>query len=345
MQNIDLIRLVEKEKVISIIGMTKNSGKTTTLNYIIENLKSSKLLGLTSVGRDGETKDLVTATKKPRIFVPKGTLIATAKECLFNGDITREILKTTSISTSMGEIVICRALSDGFVEIAGPSTNSYLENIKKELTTSKCELLIVDGALDRKTFAGSFRDEGIILATGAALSPDINKVVEDTIYTIKLLNLDKPDNESIVESALKVLDEKKCGVINRDGSSKSVECITTMEAARNIAQIICESTTSIILKGALTDKLLIELGKLIDLTKIKNIIVEDGTKVFLTQEVLNRFEKQGGTLRALYPLRVVAVTVNPESPYGYEFNRNLFLEKIKEKTPIPVFDVVGGEKY
>ena len=54
---------------VSIIGMCKNAGKTTVLNRLIQELShSGQVLALTSIGRDGEDKDLVTGTKKPGIY-------------------------------------------------------------------------------------------------------------------------------------------------------------------------------------------------------------------------------------------------------------------------------------
>ena len=74
------------------------------LNWLLEQGKLQGVLGLTSIGRDGESTDIVTGTEKPGIFVREGTLIATAKDMLRLGDITKEILMTTGIPTPLGEV-------------------------------------------------------------------------------------------------------------------------------------------------------------------------------------------------------------------------------------------------
>ena len=116
----NLLRELESVKTMSIVGMCKNAGKTTTLNWILRQ-ETDRVLGLTSIGRDGESTDVVTGTEKPSIFVRRGTLVATAREMLRLGDVTKEILCTTGIPTPLGEVVIMRALSDGYVQLAGPS--------------------------------------------------------------------------------------------------------------------------------------------------------------------------------------------------------------------------------
>jgi len=86
----EILKLLKPYKSVSIIGMNKNVGKTTTLNHILKEARGSVSLGLTSIGRDGEELDRVTATEKPKIYIEKGTVIATAKQCLLNSDFTRE---------------------------------------------------------------------------------------------------------------------------------------------------------------------------------------------------------------------------------------------------------------
>ena len=58
----DTYDLLKDYKRVSIIGMEKNVGKTTVLNQLIEDIGMKKIVGLTSIGRDGEDTDVVTNT-------------------------------------------------------------------------------------------------------------------------------------------------------------------------------------------------------------------------------------------------------------------------------------------
>ena len=115
MTTAELVQQIQQVKSMSIVGMCKNAGKTTMLNWLLAHTGRRQVLGLTSIGRDGESTDVVTGTEKPSIFVPAGTLIATAKDMLRLGDVTQEILVTTGIPTPLGEVIIMRARSDGYV--------------------------------------------------------------------------------------------------------------------------------------------------------------------------------------------------------------------------------------
>ncbi len=218
----NIFDMIQKYDSISIIGMNKNVGKTTTLNHILREARGRISLGLTSIGRDGEELDRVTATEKPKIYIEEGTIIATAKQCLLNSDITREILKTTGFNTPMGEIIICRALSDGYVDLGGPSVNSYMVEICDELKRFGSELVIVDGALSRKTFASPSITNATILSTGAALSRSMLKVIEETSHTVKLLSLENEEDSPVLKLAREILNRGRIGIIHNARCAYSI---------------------------------------------------------------------------------------------------------------------------
>jgi len=74
-----LINEILKRKVIAIIGLEKNTGKTETLNFIVKHVSPQKRLALTSIGTDGEEKDLVFGTFKPSVYVDYGFVYTTTE--------------------------------------------------------------------------------------------------------------------------------------------------------------------------------------------------------------------------------------------------------------------------
>ena len=77
-EDVELLRLTGLQDLesLAIIGLSKNAGKTTCLNHIIAAWAEScqqRPLALTSVGRDGESEDILNGNPKPRIYVPMGT--------------------------------------------------------------------------------------------------------------------------------------------------------------------------------------------------------------------------------------------------------------------------------
>lgn len=338
-----ILELIRQYDSVSIIGMSKNVGKTTTLNQIIREAHGKFKLGITSIGRDGEELDLVTATAKPKIYIESGTVVATAKQCLLNSDITREILKTTGFNTPLGEIIICKALSDGYIDLSGPSVNSYMKEITKQLKKFGSDIVIIDGALSRKTFASPSITDATVLSTGAALSNNMNKVIEETSYAVKILSLESENDKKIISIAKKILLLANVGIIYKDNSYKVLDIATALASSKDIICCINCNVSHIIIKGVLSDKLLRDIMSVSNEYKDIVFLVEDGTKVFVQKDTLYRFQKQGGIIRVIAGINVVCVTANPNSPYGYEYDKVKFIECLRSSIDIPVFDVVGGD--
>lgn len=114
-----LLRQLHSVKTMSIVGMCKNAGKTTMLNWAAGAGKIAGCAGSDLHWPGRRVHRHCDRTEKPGIFVREGTLIATAKDMLRLGDITKEILMTTGIPTPLGEVVIVRARSAGHVQLAG----------------------------------------------------------------------------------------------------------------------------------------------------------------------------------------------------------------------------------
>jgi len=329
---------INKYKIISIIGLAKNVSKTTTLNYLIKNLESYKL-GLTSIGRDGEKYDVITQLPKPRIFIKVGTTVATARQSFEASKVKMEILKETKINTPLGEILILKALSDGLIELAGPSINKYLKEICVELKNLGCDLILIDGAFDRRSYATPVISDATILSTGASVSEDMQNVINLTVHTIELLNLESEKDNEIVDIAHEMLEKSKVGIIDNKKSIKLLDILTPLDAAKDISNVLDENSKYIVIKGAITDKLIEDLMSLTDKYKEITILVEDSTKLFLSKKIKEKFKKKGGILKVINPIKVIAVTINPTSPLGYNFEKETFLNLMKKNLNVPVYDL------
>jgi hypothetical protein len=337
-----ILKYIKKYKVISIIGMDKNVGKTTTLNYVIEKTRGYFSLGLTSVGVDGESKDSVTHTSKPRIYVPNNTIIATAKQCFLKSDITLEVIESTSFGTPLGNVIIAKALSEGYIELAGPSITSQMVEISSKLKALGAELVLIDGALSRKSTAVSELCDGVILATGAALSNKIDYVINETAHRIQLLSLEAIIDKEIIRISNEFKEERII-LINRDYTHRILNVSTALSASKEILENINNETMYILIRGIITDKLLLQI---MDSGKAGNgitIIAENGTKLFVNSDTFYRYLNTCGSIKVLNSINVFMLTCNPISPFGYQFDNKKFIEKLQQKINLPVINILGGD--
>lgn len=340
----DFFNNLSKFKVISIIGLAKNVSKTTTLNHIIKYLQGKCTIGLTSIGRDGERYDVITQLPKPRIFITKDVYVATAEQCSKDSEIEMDLVKRTGFNTPLGEVMIFKARGSGLIELAGPSINAHLSKIITDLFNLKCDIVLIDGAFDRKSFATPSISDATIISTGASVSEDIKQVVSITQHIVKILSLECENDEEIIKKSKEIIIKGKIGLIYKDNSISVLNLLTALGSGKEINQNLTENIKYLVINGSITDQLLENLMKSIKKYKNITILVEDATKLFITEKTFEKFKKKGGKLKVLNPIKIIAITVNPTSPTGINFNKTQFLELLKEKITIPIYDL-GPSDY
>ena len=339
-----LLQLIkDKYRIVSIIGMSKNSGKTVTLNKLIqEDMEEGIPIGMTSIGRDGESLDRVTETEKPRIFAEENTIIATTTSLLEMGDASIEILKVTPFTTPLGHVVIGRVKSPGYIEIAGPQSLRDIRYVCDIMLGLGARFVIIDGAIDRKSSAAPAISEATILSTGAILSRDINRVLEETIHTVDLLSLPQIEEDDL-EKARKLIFEDKIGVISKNGEIDIIPIDTALGKGHRIGEYLDEDSRYLVVPGSLVKGTLEDITRSTRAYKNIDIVVADGTKVFIPPKDYLFFKRIGISIKVAYPINLIGLTVNPYSPSGYFFEPKNFLEKMKEYIKdIPVMDIMLG---
>lgn len=338
-----LLNLINnKYTTISIVGMSKNSGKTVTLNHLIKEAEEANIpIGITSIGRDGEYKDVITELEKPRIYVDKGTIIATTTELLQLGSAEVEILKTTDYRTPMGNIVIVKVVSKGNIEIGGPQSLKELNEITKLMYSLGAKITIIDGALDRKSSAAPIISEATILSSGAILSRDMNKVVDATLHVVNLFNLPELEDNSIRDMIIDLNNENKIAVIDQNLNVNTLDLPTAIGGGKVIGNHIKEDSKYLVIPGSLVKDTIEDIINTTRRYRNVEIIVNDGTKIFVKPKEWIRFQRLGVNVKVLYPINLIGLTINPYSPMGYSFNPNEFLEKMKSKIQdVPIMDLM-----
>lgn len=328
-------------RTVSLVGMAKNAGKTMTLNHIIESaMEKDVTLGITSTGRDGEKEDIVTKTEKPTIYVERGTVIATAKELLLKCEAKVEILEATQYNTSLGEVIIGRTRSSGLVELAEPDINAHMKDVVNRMMGHGAELVLIDGAIDRKSAASPSITDATILSTGATISRNVEVVKNETIHQVELFQLEEVKDEAIKNIAKEIHEKKGYALVDQEGNIEELTIQTALGSGCIIGSAIKEDTTHVILSGSLVERTLSDIIEVSPYYKNVTFIVEDSTKIFIHRRSWKAFKNRGIRVEVVYPIRILAVTTNPYAPAGYFFDPKGFNEIMKKAlNPLPVIDV------
>jgi hypothetical protein len=333
-----LLRDIATEyKIVSVVGMAKNTGKTTTLNALISEAPEEGIrLGVTSAGRDGETEDLVTGTEKPKIFLPEGAIVTIPTELYAFADAGLEILRMTDYRTALGRVMLCEVADAGYAQVAGPVSATGQMGICAEMLALGAETVLIDGAVDRRSVAAPRASDAVILATGAALSGRMSEVAAETAHVIELYGLPTLCDEAALLEIAKHAEEKR--VLCLGGENKVLRLKTGLGAGSRIGEEIDEDSRYICLPGALTKGL--AEGIPAHLLRSAAFVVTDPTKIFMDRRTWRRLRDKGLRVFVLSGVKIAAITVNPYSPAGFSFDGGALIEAIAAMAGgIPVVDV------
>ena len=316
-----MLNIIKNYQTIGIVGLAKNTGKTTTLNYIIENYKSQKI-GLTSIGLDGESFDQITYLPKPKIYIYEHMVVATARSLLNDVKFTYRILEETNLQTALGPIVVIEAVTEGYIVLAGPTTNKELNKVIN-LIKKYVSVVLIDGAFNRMTFASVESMDAIILATGASISSDMNLTITKTKQVVSSFMLPKTNSMLDSKHKMAVKFENQIEYFKDKDLNKLIDSKDMIKAIE--------------FKGALTMK----MAEFLVLYKFKHmdIIVEDATKILLNPQAYEYLSYLNNKIFVLKQVPLIAITINPFSPTGNHYDKDLFLKEMNKEFTHPIYNI------
>jgi hypothetical protein len=324
--------LLSGTRALALVGLAKNTGKTETLAAILrEHAAADRLVGVTSIGRDGEEHDVIDARiDKPRVQLQQGSLVATTGALLRSSGVANERLARTGVRTPLGEVVLARLSEPGTVEVAGPSAATDVRAVSEQMLELGAEQVLIDGAIDRRAASSPDVADGLVLSTGAILSTDLEEVVARTRDAVELVRLPVAGENAA---------EQRITVARR---------LALDAEPTEIATLLREhpQTMTLQVEGALGERFLEGLlAACKDLgpptRRELRIVASDPTKVFLSHRGPGWYRRQGLCIEVLQVVGLKAITINPVAPQSHRFDSQQLRELIEAAIPdVPVLDVL-----
>jgi hypothetical protein len=354
---------------LSLIGIAKNVGKTTTTNRLLETLLSESFysageLALTSLGLDGEAIDALTGLTKPRYVPQAGLIVATTADLLRQAEregAQVEYLVQLPGRTALGPIIVARVLRPGRIIIAGPTLLRDLRHALDIIKSFGTRLSITDGAINRLGAASPDVSDACIVCTGASAgaTPQIaarrtadvlaRLATPQTRWTDVYRNKLAHSSQRRPEVRLLTFSADYPGEVPDDFLGLPASIADPADKAQWIVEQlrVFHEEMVFLLQGAFTEELSREL--LVRLSQQRadrqiELVVGDATKIFCHSVVLQRLAARGLHVRVADPLRILALTINPYTPEYQCTPQQLFDALIKELPADhpPILDVVSG---
>ena len=344
-----LSELTASARRLALVGLAKNTGKTEALNALLRELeRAGRHVGVTSVGRDGEERDVIDfRIHKPRINLPGGSLVATTDGLLRASGLPHELLQETNIRTPLGRVLIARLRGPGAVEVAGPSGAQQVREVADTMLGLGAEQVLIDGAIDRRAASSPDVADSLIVSTGAVLGEDIEDVVlqtKDAIELVRLPMLD-PAIAEPVRGVQGAAERRESFFLDEDRAPSVLPPRFVLSSdAERIAQALDANPTAgwLVVAGALPDRFLRHLVHAVHKRRRElTLVVSDATRVFLTKRGPDWYARQGLHITVLHAIDLRAITVNPVAPQSHTFaSRDLRARLEGALDEVPIFDVL-----
>lgn len=334
---------MSKTPVIAVVGTAKNTGKTTTLAYLIQHAERRGVrIGITGIGYDGEELDNITFLPKPRLYLPPNTIVTTSEHCLFISTAKYEVLERTGIVTSLGEVLILRITQPGLVVVAGPNRKSTLATVVEKMKNVGVDILLIDGSLNR--LAPMAIADKIIFTTGAARNVDISILAEEMKTIEHAFSFQANDRELPPPRSIALLEKSKT-------SNLALNSLLDKDDASTVMGNLTDKTECMYIPGLISPSAMQSLIERLPKTR-PEIILSDPFTLLLVGEPLvvsslvELFEKNKVRISFAVKPQLTAITINPfyPKPNGTAFaaafvDKNDMLSQMRSSIHTPVFNV------
>jgi hypothetical protein len=217
---------------IYVVGTGRDVGKTTALRAIYGAACARGLgVGVASIGREGDAAPGSGVRAKPRLWLQPQTVFVTARGSLPRTPAS-EILELSRLPSPAGTLLYARVAAPAFYELVGPPTASGVGEVVEELA-SRCEMVVVDGAVDRVAALAGSRG-AIVVACGAAAAKTMGEAVDEIAALVGRLRAAPY--------------EAHAPAIYIDGALTSARA-AALVAARETRQVVVHDPTQIVLTG------------------------------------------------------------------------------------------------
>jgi hypothetical protein len=335
---------------LAVVGLAKNTGKTVALTALLGELAAAREpVGVTSVGRDGEEHDVIDfRIEKPLVHLAAGDLVATTDGLLAAAGVPHELLERTGVRTPLGEVLLARLGGPGSVEIAGPSAAADAREVADAMLAHGARRVVIDGAIDRRAASSPEVSDGLVMATGAILSEDLDEVLARTAQAVALVRL-APLGPGGVEGRLSELaaaaEPGSSAIVDQEGGVHPLpeRFALTAEPQEIDGHLrAAGAPRALLVAGALPQRFLDGLVPSVRRSREPlTVVVPDSTRLFLSGRDVDHYARAGIELRVLRPIELLALTVNPIAPQSHSFDSAELRGRLAEAiSDVPIFDVL-----
>lgn len=322
----------EEIKTIALVGISKNSGKTTVLNSLIASFPMYRWAVL-STGIDGEESDAVFRTPKPRVQLLKGTLFCSDKPALAVLGSSVSILKKADFGPR--ELFVAQAEVPLLARITGPGSVKDQYRMVRLMQSLGAEKVLIDGALDRKSIALQKDVDAIILCLGASFGP-VELVKEELKRLLVLRDIPPYPFSNAVQKRL--LDSELI-MYQKKGQWQKSPLKSLLGDNGGLKEVLEQSLDALYLPTSLTDSVFEKIGSKLK-TLPKGLILRHPECLKMKLKNTEKLVKSL-PVYTLIPFKLAAFALNSTAIGSHQVSAKHFRDELRQAFPqLDFFDTM-----
>ena len=309
--------------IYAIAGISKNSGKTSFLNWLLAML-NGRAIGVLTTGRDGEDIDLVYGNPKPAVKLIANTLFSSTSESIDKLGSAVEVLQKLPFLAGTKKLWLLKALRDIETEIVGPANVQAQIQTAEFMQSCGAEIILIDGSLDRKSIALSNQIKGVFLVVGGSFGT-LDKINTELTRLIQLSQIHKGKLQAKLQNLNNIS-------YFRDNQWDELGINSLLGNTQDIIAALAEiKPDKIYFPGAVTDSVFNGIKPA--LKEIKDIFVKHPLQLHLNKSNLDYLVANHG-IHAIEPFNIIAVSLNSWSVKGNHLDSCILRDNIRKQFPL-----------
>lgn len=324
---------------IAVVGVAKNCGKTTTLNYLVKLAQvHDRVVGVMSIGLDGESEDVLLGTPKPPVSVEPGQWIVTADKAAHAGTAALEFVTSLDIETPLGNVAVCRVVDAGEVVLAGLRHRADVRLAIASLESSGVDLIIVDGAYGRIAAAHATLTDGVVVSTGAVVGADVDTITARTGLMVDRLQLDEIDSEWQSKLLRRAMAEDQTLLGGSTIEPIALHARSALIGLSKSRELWTDQVEAIAIPGLVSDRVVDELLRAPG--PRRTLLIADGTAFQSDSLHLSRLQRSW-QIKVESRANVLGISINPTSVQGWAVDDAALRDGLRSRWPeITIFNPV-----
>lgn len=333
-------------KTTVIVGLSKNAGKTTFLNWLLEKAHYHRK-GVITTGRDGEATDLIDNIKKPKVRIPPSSIFSVRPSEINKHPSFLKVLEKLPFKAGGQSLWLVKAEEGLETEIVGPPSVSEQIAVAKRILRHGAEHVFIDGSLDRKAIGSSSEVDSLVIC-GSAVSGSLAILHSEFRRYYDLTLLEAPGNNWQPELIEQIVSDPRLKLIYRPEQEEKehdisyLECSTLLGHEKEIVSYLQKNKKEACLlyvPTSLAEKSFRILKSYLDKPHHLRIMIKHPFHLQLERSSFD-FLMKNNSLITLRQLHIAGFIINSFALNGNHLDSELFRESLRKEFEIPVVDVM-----